>query len=106
MDSAKKYPSTRHWIETQGDITRDYHFDSSGVLRVNVLNDSRPVVQKIVDSFLNTFFPLGYPDSVAEGYLTYTKFRALQHFSSAAVSVLSTQACVLLQLSLQLSVGS
>jgi hypothetical protein len=44
-----------------------------------------------VDSFLNKFFPLGYPNSVKEGYFTYTKFRALQHFSSAAVSVLSTQ---------------
>ncbi|MQM00878.1 hypothetical protein Taro_033630 [Colocasia esculenta] len=29
--------------------------------------------------------------SVNEGYLTYTRFRALQHFSSAALSVLSTQ---------------
>lgn len=29
--------------------------------------------------------------SVNEGYLTYTQFRALQHFSSAALSVLSTQ---------------
>lgn len=29
--------------------------------------------------------------SVNEGYLRYTQFRALQHFSSAALSVLSTQ---------------
>jgi hypothetical protein len=29
--------------------------------------------------------------SVNEGYLTYTKFRALQHFSSAMLHVLSTQ---------------
>lgn len=29
--------------------------------------------------------------SVNQGYLRYTQFRALQHFSSAALSVLSTQ---------------
>ncbi|KAM3388403.1 hypothetical protein ACQJBY_010899 [Aegilops geniculata] len=46
---------------------------------------------KLVDSFLNKFFPSGYPYSVNEGYLTYTKFRALQHFSSAMLHVLSTQ---------------
>ncbi|XP_052186060.1 protein root UVB sensitive 2, chloroplastic isoform X2 [Diospyros lotus] len=45
----------------------------------------------MVESFLNTFFPSGYPYSVNEGYLRYTQFRALQHFSSAALSVLSTQ---------------
>ena len=30
-------------------------------------------------------------DSVNEGYLRYTQFRALQHVTSAALSVLSTQ---------------
>jgi hypothetical protein len=45
----------------------------------------------MIDSFLNKFFPSGYPYSVNEGYLTYTKFRALQHFSSAMLHVLSTQ---------------
>ncbi|KAL5998674.1 Protein root UVB sensitive 2, chloroplastic [Asimina triloba] len=55
------------------------------------VDDSRPVFQKVFESFLNTFFPSGYPYSVNEGYLTYTQFRALQHFSSATLSVLSTQ---------------
>ncbi|GLJ11770.1 hypothetical protein SUGI_0176530 [Cryptomeria japonica] len=79
------------WIESGDGRTRQYSFDSSGALTVKVLEDSRPIVQRAVDSFLNKFFPLGYPNSVGEGYLTYSKFRALQHFSSAALSVLSTQ---------------
>ncbi|OEL20187.1 Protein root UVB sensitive 2, chloroplastic, partial [Dichanthelium oligosanthes] len=58
---------------------------------VKVIQDSRPVHDKVVDSFFNKFFPSGYPYSVNEGYLTYTKFRALQHFSSAMLHVLSTQ---------------
>lgn len=32
--------------------------------------------------------------SVNEGYLRYTQFRALQHFTSAALSVLSTQVSI------------
>ncbi|KAH9298670.1 hypothetical protein KI387_030352, partial [Taxus chinensis] len=79
------------WIESGDGRTRQYTFHSSGALSVKVLEDSRPLVQRVVDSFLNKFFPLGYPNSVGEGYLTYSKFRALQHFSSAALSVLSTQ---------------
>eukprot|EP01018_Ginkgo_biloba_P005628 Gb_08952 [translate_table: standard] len=79
------------WIETGDDIAREYKFDTQGVLCEKVLEDSRPIIQRVVDSFLNKFFPLGYPHSVGEGYLTYSKFRALQHFSSAALSVLSTQ---------------
>lgn len=58
---------------------------------MNVLNDSRQVVQRVAESFLNKFFPSGYPYSVNEGYLRYTQFRALQHLTSAALSVLSTQ---------------
>ncbi|XP_076920505.1 protein root UVB sensitive 2, chloroplastic-like [Bidens hawaiensis] len=45
----------------------------------------------MAESFVNQFFPSGFPYSVNEGYLRYTQFRALQHFSSAALSVLSTQ---------------
>lgn len=37
------------------------------------------------------FFMFWISCSVNEGYLRYTQFRALQHFSSAALSVLSTQ---------------
>lgn len=59
--------------------------------KVTVIDNSRPAFHKVVDSFLNKFFPSGYPYSVNEGYLRYTQFRALQHFSSAALSVLSTQ---------------
>ncbi|XP_027365421.1 protein root UVB sensitive 2, chloroplastic-like isoform X4 [Abrus precatorius] len=58
---------------------------------VKLVGDSRPLYHKIVESFLNKFFPSGYPYSVNEGYLRYTQFRALQHIASAALSVLSTQ---------------
>ncbi|KAK6937781.1 Root UVB sensitive family [Dillenia turbinata] len=79
------------WIEVSDSVSRRFNFDSSGLLSVNVLDDSRSVVNRMVDSFLSQFFPSGYPYSVSEGYLRYTQFRALQHFSSAALSVLSTQ---------------
>ncbi|KAJ6708899.1 RUS1 FAMILY PROTEIN C16ORF58 [Salix koriyanagi] len=49
------------------------------------------VYHRVVESFLNKFFPSGYPCSVKEGYLRCTRFRALQHFSRAALSVLFTQ---------------
>ncbi|KAM0949297.1 putative Root UVB sensitive family [Dioscorea sansibarensis] len=79
------------WVETSESVSHLCRFDADGRLSVKVLTDSRPVVQRVVESFLNKFFPLGYPYSVNDGYLTYTQFRALQHFSSAALSVLSTQ---------------
>lgn len=93
LEAPKLHPNRRPniWSETEGDITRQYTFDSNALLCVKVLDDSRPIIRRVVDSFFNKFFPLGYPTSVEEGYFTYTKFRALQHFSSAAVSVLSTQ---------------
>ncbi|CAL9086385.1 unnamed protein product [Musa textilis] len=79
------------WIETSGSVSQICSFDADGHLSVRIANDSRPIIQRMVESFLNKFFPSGYPYSVNEGYLTYTQFRALQHFSSAALSVLSTQ---------------
>ncbi|KAL0435599.1 UNVERIFIED_CONTAM: protein root UVB sensitive 2, chloroplastic [Sesamum radiatum] len=60
-------------------------------LSVKIVDDARPASRRMVESFLNKFFPSGYPYSVNEGYLRYTQFRALQHFSSATLSVLSTQ---------------
>ncbi|KAF9605642.1 hypothetical protein IFM89_017985, partial [Coptis chinensis] len=79
------------WIENFDTVSRQYQFDSQGTLSVKVVDDSRPVVHKVVESFLNKFFPSGYPYSVHEGYLRYSQFRVLQHFTSAALSVLSTQ---------------
>ncbi|KAA8543365.1 hypothetical protein F0562_021140 [Nyssa sinensis] len=79
------------WIETSDTISRHYQFEAGGQLSVKVVDDSRAMFHKMVESFLNKFFPSGYPYSVNEGYLRYTQFRALQHFSSAALSVLSTQ---------------
>ncbi|XP_015868094.2 protein root UVB sensitive 2, chloroplastic isoform X1 [Ziziphus jujuba] len=80
-----------YWIEISDSVSKRYQFEPDGHLSVTVVNDSRPAVQKVADSFLNKFFPSGYPYSVNEGYLRYTQFRALQHFTSAALSVLSTQ---------------
>lgn len=79
------------WIETSESVSRHYQFQPTGQLSVKVLDDSRPVIHKMAESFLNKFFPSGYPYSVNEGYLRYTQFRATQHFISAALSVLSTQ---------------
>lgn len=84
-------PVSVSWTETSDTISRHFHFQTDGQLSVKVLNDSRPIVHKMAESVVNTFFPSGYPYSVNEGYLRYTQFRALQHFSSAALSVLSTQ---------------
>ncbi|XP_071724682.1 protein root UVB sensitive 2, chloroplastic [Rutidosis leptorrhynchoides] len=80
-----------YWVETADSVSRRYEFGPVGHLSVKVLDDNRLVYRKVVESFLNKFFPSGYPYSVNEGYLRYTQFRALQHMSSAALSVLSTQ---------------
>ncbi|XP_022758400.1 protein root UVB sensitive 2, chloroplastic-like isoform X1 [Durio zibethinus] len=78
------------WLETSDSVTRRYEFVHDGYLSVKVVNDSRPVYHRVVEPFLNKFFPSGYPYSVNEGYLRCTQFRALQHLSSAALSVLSS----------------
>ncbi|XP_027126865.1 protein root UVB sensitive 2, chloroplastic-like isoform X1 [Coffea arabica] len=80
-----------YWIETSKSVSRQYQFQPDGQLSVKIVDDSRPAARRVVESFLNKFFPSGYPYSVNEGYLRYTQFRALQHFTSAALSVLSTQ---------------
>ncbi|XP_068663659.1 protein root UVB sensitive 2, chloroplastic [Aristolochia californica] len=91
----KQRPRHVSWIETSGSVSTQFSFDADGRLCVKILDDSRQVAQRIVESFLNKFFPSGYPYSVNEGYLRYTQFRALQHFSSAALSVLSTQSLLI-----------
>ncbi|KAL3337558.1 hypothetical protein AABB24_029943 [Solanum stoloniferum] len=68
-----------------------YHSPEKRSYQVKMVDDSRPAAQRVMESFLNKFFPSGYPYSVNEGYMRYTQFRALQHFTSAALSVLSTQ---------------
>ncbi|XP_043693492.1 protein root UVB sensitive 2, chloroplastic [Telopea speciosissima] len=88
----KKEPQALdYWIETSDAVARQFKFEADGRLSVKVIDDSRPVLPRIVESFLNQFFPSGYPYSVNEGYLRYSQFRALQHLTSATLSVLSTQ---------------
>ncbi|XP_071689448.1 protein root UVB sensitive 2, chloroplastic-like [Rutidosis leptorrhynchoides] len=91
ISSPEVVPKTVSWTETSDTVSRHFQFQPDGQLYVKVVNDSRPIIHKVSESFVNTFFPSGYPYSVNEGYLRYTQFRALQHFSSAALSVLSTQ---------------
>ncbi|KAK7284115.1 hypothetical protein RJT34_18854 [Clitoria ternatea] len=79
------------WFETSNSVSRRLHFQPDGQLSVVLVDDSRPLYQRVAGSFMNKFFPSGYPYSVNEGYLRYTQFRAMQHVSSAALSVLSTQ---------------
>ncbi|KAL3531236.1 hypothetical protein ACH5RR_010558 [Cinchona calisaya] len=81
------------WIETSETESRQYQFEPDGQFSVKIADDSRTVAHIVIESFLNKFFPLAYTYSVNEGYLIYTQFRALQHFSSAALTVLSTQDC-------------
>ncbi|CAK7346409.1 unnamed protein product [Dovyalis caffra] len=88
-DKAPEMPV--YWIEISDSASRHFQFEPDGQLSVKVVNDARPIYHRVVESFLNKFFPSGYPYSVNEGYLRYTQFRAMQHFSSAALSVLSTQ---------------
>ncbi|KAK7378468.1 hypothetical protein VNO80_03910 [Phaseolus coccineus] len=79
------------WFETSDSVCSAHKFEPDGRLSVVIVDDSRPFYQRVVGSFMNKFFPSGYPYSVNEGYLRYTQFRALQHVTSAALSVLSTQ---------------
>ncbi|ONM15975.1 Protein root UVB sensitive 2 chloroplastic [Zea mays] len=93
--ATERPPRPECWVEISESVSRLCSFDAAGSgsrsISVKVIQDSRPIHDKLVDSFLNKFFPSGYPYSVNEGYLTYTKFRVLQHFSSAMLHVLSTQ---------------
>ncbi|KAH1258408.1 Protein root UVB sensitive 2, chloroplastic [Glycine soja] len=79
------------WFETSDSVCRRHQFEPDGQLSVVIVDDSRPLYQRVAGSFMNKFFPSGYPYSVNEGYLRYTQFRAVQHVTSAALSVLSTQ---------------
>ncbi|EFJ36852.1 hypothetical protein SELMODRAFT_77235 [Selaginella moellendorffii] len=82
------------WRERSENARREYVSKGDGTLQARLLDDNRPLKHKLVDGFLDQFFPVGYPQSVGEGYLTYSQFRALQHFSSAILSVFSTQSLV------------
>ncbi|XP_075507161.1 protein root UVB sensitive 2, chloroplastic-like isoform X2 [Primulina tabacum] len=84
-------PIPVYWIEMSDSVSRRFEFEADGRLSMKIVDDARPASRRVVESFLNKFFPSGYPYSVNEGFLRYTQFRALQHFTSATLSVLSTQ---------------
>ncbi|XP_057423005.1 protein root UVB sensitive 2, chloroplastic-like isoform X2 [Lotus japonicus] len=79
------------WFETSVSVSRRVQFEPNGHLSVELVGDTRPFYHRVFESFLNKFFPSGYPYSVNEGYFRFTQFRALQHIASSALSVLSTQ---------------
>lgn len=83
------------WYETSNSVSCRHQFQPDGQLSVTLVDDFRPLYQKLAGSFMNKFFPSGYPYSVNEGYLRYTQFRAVQHVTSAALSVLSTQSLLI-----------
>ncbi|KEH23923.1 putative Root UVB sensitive family [Medicago truncatula] len=83
------------WYETSNSVSCRHQFQPDGQLSVTLVDDFRPLYQKLACSFMNKFFPSGYPYSVNEGYLRYTQFRAVQHVTSAALSVLSTQSLLI-----------
>uniref|UniRef100_A0A2N9HMS5 Protein root UVB sensitive 2, chloroplastic n=1 Tax=Fagus sylvatica TaxID=28930 RepID=A0A2N9HMS5_FAGSY len=91
MVTKKAEQQAVYWTEISDSVSRRFHFEADGQVSMKVVDDSRAVIHKMVDCFYNKFFPSGYPYSVSEGYLRYTQFRALQHITSAALSVLSTQ---------------
>ncbi|BAT85532.1 Protein root UVB sensitive 2 [Vigna angularis] len=92
MDMEKKEgKASLLWFETSDSVCRQHQFEPDGRLSVVIVGDSRPFYQRVVGAFMNKFYPSGYPYSVNEGYLRYTQFRALQHVTRAALSVLSTQ---------------
>ncbi|KAL2321045.1 hypothetical protein Fmac_030014 [Flemingia macrophylla] len=92
MDLEKKEgEAPLFWFETSDSVCRRNQFEPDGRLSVVIVDDSRPIYRRVAGCFMNKFFPSGYPYSVSEGYLRYTQFRAVQHVTSAALSVLSTQ---------------
>eukprot|EP00271_Cylindrocystis_brebissonii_P014383 TRINITY_DN3572_c0_g1_i1.p1 TRINITY_DN3572_c0_g1~~TRINITY_DN3572_c0_g1_i1.p1 ORF type:complete len:644 (+),score=67.78 TRINITY_DN3572_c0_g1_i1:316-2247(+) len=89
--SAKK-EGQRIWNEVAGNVRRRYVASQpGGILQAHLLTDRRALPERLKDAFLSSFFPLGYPDSVSEGYLTYSKYRAVQHVLGAILGVMSTQ---------------
>jgi hypothetical protein len=49
------------------------------------------IVETVFEKLLFNVFAVNEYGSVAEGYLVYSEYRAIQHFASAALHVLSTQ---------------
>lgn len=69
--ATERPPRPECWVEISESVSRLCSFDAAGSgsrsISVKVIQDSRPIHDKLVDSFLNKFFPSGYPYSVNEG---------------------------------------
>ncbi|KAK9039232.1 hypothetical protein V6N11_024065 [Hibiscus sabdariffa] len=61
---APKVEAPVYWLETSESVTRRYEFEPHGYLSVKVVNNSSPIYHRVVESFLNKFFPSGYPYSI------------------------------------------
>ena len=84
----------RRWLSLS--LTSSFLLD---ILTGDSVLSKRKIKAFVLCSFYNTLKSFSFSfvvHSVNEGYLRYTQFRALQHFSSAALSVLSTQVFFLL----------
>ncbi|CDP14727.1 unnamed protein product [Coffea canephora] len=78
-------------IEILESVSQQYQFQPDSQLSVmKIVDDSRTTAHRVVESFLNTFFPLRISMPIVnEGFLRCTQFQLLKHFTSATLSVLS-----------------
>ncbi|GJP77226.1 hypothetical protein CLOP_g7650 [Closterium sp. NIES-67] len=83
------------WVEVSNHgQKREYQLvggDGGGVIEGYIVPDTRSIPDRLIAAFKDKFFPMGYPDSVADGYMLFSQYRAVQHVAVAALNVLSTQ---------------
>ncbi|KAG8389211.1 hypothetical protein BUALT_Bualt02G0205300 [Buddleja alternifolia] len=60
-DLAPPPPKPVCWIETSDSVSHLFQFEPDGQFSVKLVADARPASRRVVESFLNKFFPSGYP---------------------------------------------
>ncbi|CAI5504062.1 unnamed protein product [Closterium sp. Naga37s-1] len=82
------------WVEVSNHgQKREYQLvgGGGGLIEGHIVPDTRSIPDRLIAAFKDKFFPMGYPDSVAEGYMLFSQYRGIQHIAVAALNVLSTQ---------------
>ncbi|CAI5952010.1 unnamed protein product [Closterium sp. NIES-64] len=82
------------WVEgSNHGQKREYQLVGGGgdLIEGHIVPDTRSIPDRLIAAFKDKFFPMGYPDSVAEGYMLFSQYRGIQHIAVAALNVLSTQ---------------
>ncbi|CAI5953717.1 unnamed protein product [Closterium sp. NIES-65] len=82
------------WVEVSNHgQKREYQLvgGGGGLIEGQIVPDTRSIPDRLIAAFKDKFFPMGYPDSVAEGYMLFSQYRGIQHIAVAALNVLSTQ---------------